>query len=182
MNKKELRAYGRQIRSEIPDMAREAAKAALYNNIVSFLSKHILTHNLIGTYYPYGGEIYPPHHIDGFETALPVIRNGITLEFYTWEPGEPLVKRDFDIPIPDTRGKAPVFPAAILLPLVLCDTYGNRIGQGAGHYDRYIASLDYKPVLIGVCFEEQVYPEALPAEPHDVRLDAIITPKRVIGV
>ena len=155
---------------------------------------------VIGTYYPIGTEIIPPfiatpskdrgHAIDpigslsstGMRTCLPVIRNKTTLEFYAWSIGDPLVKRDFDIPIPDTRNLSPVTPNIILLPLLLCDTYGSRIGYGAGHYDRYIASCEIKPLLIGVCFDEQVYDGDIPSEPHDVPLDLIVTPKHTIQI
>ncbi len=180
-SKKILRERARKIRSAIPDESRVIARESLHRNVTGYL-REAKPHGLVGTYYPYGGEIHPPHHLDGYNLALPVIRQGITLEFYQWDDSQPVVKRDFDIPIPDTRHLNPVVPACILLPLVLCDTYGNRIGQGAGHYDRYIASLERKPLLIGVCFEEQVSETPLPAEPHDVRLDVIITPQRIIGM
>jgi len=65
---------------------------------------------------------------------------------------------------------------------LLGDKNGNRIGYGAGHYDRYIASCDTKPYLIGVCFDEQIYDGDIPAEPHDIPLDLIVTPKRVIEI
>lgn len=180
-SKKILREQARQKRSAISDEVRVSAQSALHRLVSQYLDEK-KPQGTIGTYYPYGGEIHPPHHLERYEMALPVIRQGITLEFYRWNDGEPVVKRDFNIPIPDTRHQEPIFPACILLPLVLCDTYGNRIGQGAGHYDRYVASLDYKPLLIGVCFEEQVSQDRLPAEPHDIGLDVIITPQRIIGV
>lgn len=158
---------------------------------------------VIGTYYPIGTEIIPPFialpskakgdapdtiapfsstGLRDVSVCLPVIRDKTTLEFYPWSPDKRLIKRDFDIPIPDTRGLLPVIPDIILLPLLLCDKYGNRIGYGAGHYDRYIASLNHKPILIGVCFDEQIYDGTIPHEPHDVPLDLIITPNRVIEI
>jgi 5-formyltetrahydrofolate cyclo-ligase len=179
MNKKELRAWARKRRDGIAEHRRGKDALNLNENVGLFFQKN-RPNGIIGTYYPYGSEIHPPHDLDGYALALPVIRNKTTLEFYGWDRSQLVVKRDFDIPIPDTRHKDRVYPVCLLLPLVLCDVFGNRIGQGAGHYDRYIASLDYKPLLVGVCFEEQIYKEALPAEPHDVRLDTIITPERII--
>ena len=180
-SKKILRAKARKIRDSIPETMRTEGVEALKKNIVSIIDNRVNSDGcMVATYYSIGSEIHPPHKINGYKLALPVIRNKTSLEFYEWDEGNPVVKRDFDIPIPDTRGLEPVLPQIILLPLLICDQYGNRIGYGAGHYDRYIASLDYKPLLIGVCFEEQVSNEALPAEAHDIRLDLIITPKRII--
>lgn len=174
------------MRASIPDSRRQTDAENLYKNVIAAMDSGLRRNDegwqVIGTYYPHGHEIHPTHEIEGYRMALPVIRDKTTLEFYEWKEGEKVIKRDFDIPIPDFRGKEPVTPDIILMPLVLCDRYGNRIGQGAGHYDRYIASLDKRPFLIGLCFDEQVYEEGIPAESHDVMLDLIITPKHIIEV
>ena len=68
-------------------------------------------------------------------------------------------------------------PDLILLPLSAFDAAGNRLGYGAGHYDRAIARLRARgrePVLIGTAFSLQQV-EHLPAEAHDVPLDFILT-------
>jgi 5-formyltetrahydrofolate cyclo-ligase len=57
------------------------------------------------------------------------------------------------------------------------DREGNRLGQGQGHYDRTLEALRSKgPVLaVGVAFAAQEIAH-IPFEPHDQRLDWIITP------
>ena len=135
---------------------------------------------VIGVYYPMGTEITPPLNFN--KMALPVIHADQSMEFYAWQDGDPLKTSDFNIPIPDTRHKTSVIPNVILAPLLLCDLNGNRLGYGKGYYDRYISSLDTKPMLVGVCFDEQIYDDGLPAEDHDVKLDFIVTPKRIIEV
>ena len=68
-------------------------------------------------------------------------------------------------------------PDIMLVPLSAFDSTGHRIGYGAGHYDRAITRLHQKglnPRLIGIAFDCQEVP-SVPAEPHDVRLDAILT-------
>jgi len=173
-----LREQAKAIRASIPNQQRESDAKAIMHNIFKVLG----TGSVVGTYYPIGTEITPPHVLNGYQMALPVIRDKTTLEFYLWSPTMRLVKRDFNIPIPDTRGLSSVIPDIILLPLLFCDKHGTRIGYGAGHYDRYINSLENKPLLIGVCFEEQVSHTTLPNEPHDKKLDLIITPKRIIEI
>jgi 5-formyltetrahydrofolate cyclo-ligase len=179
MNKHDLRTHAKLTRNRIPTDQFENAKHALRENIQKFLSDK---QGLVGTYYPIGSEIHPPHHIDGYKMALPVIRDKETLEFYEWTQGDKLNDGRFDIPIPKTAFKKSYRPDIILLPLLLCDAVGNRIGYGAGHYDRYIASCTNKPTLIGVCFDDQIHDEVIPAEEHDQKLDLIITPKRIIEV
>jgi len=65
----------------------------------------------------------------------------------------------------------------MLVPLAAFDRRGNRVGYGAGHYDRAIASLREKgkmPRLIGIALDVQEV-SAIPFEIHDVPLPAILT-------
>ena len=82
--------------------------------------------------------------------------------------------------IAEPLGGAPIRPqalAVVLMPLVGFDDSGNRLGNGAGFYDRLLAGRLGKrgaPVLVGLAFECQRCPK-LPAAPHDVPLDAVVT-------
>jgi len=51
---------------------------------------------------------------------------------------------------------------------------GARLGQGGGHYDRFAARIEGNCLRIGACYAEQVVDE-LPTEPHDQRVDAVIS-------
>ncbi len=66
----------------------------------------------------------------------------------------------------------------VLLPLLGFDTSGNRIGSGGGYYDRTLAAPrpGWRPSLIGYAYAAQELP-AIPAEPWDLRLDAVVTEK-----
>jgi 5-formyltetrahydrofolate cyclo-ligase len=70
-------------------------------------------------------------------------------------------------------------PQVLFVPLVAFTPDGHRLGQGGGHYDRW---LDAHPgvTAIGLAWDMQEV-AALPREAHDRRLDAIVTPTRVIG-
>lgn len=69
---------------------------------------------------------------------------------------------------------------AILMPLVGFDRRGNRLGMGAGFYDRSLAGLRRpKPWLIGIAFDCQET-ECLPADPWDVPLDYVVTNTGII--
>src|SRR5258706_13668710 len=60
----------------------------------------------------------------------------------------------------------------IFVPVVGFDDQGNRLGMGAGYYDRYLAGR--RPLLVGLAYERS-HVTALPMLPHDVRLDAVVT-------
>jgi 5-formyltetrahydrofolate cyclo-ligase len=75
------------------------------------------------------------------------------------------------------RDAAVLDPQLMLVPLAAFDAAGNRIGYGAGHYDRAIARLHARgmfPRLIGLAFDCQRV-ETVPAEPHDAPLGEILT-------
>ena len=67
----------------------------------------------------------------------------------------------------------------IILPGSVFDINGNRIGYGKGYYDKYIKSLNYNPLKIGVCYDFQLL-DTIPTETHDVKMDIILTESRNI--
>ena len=67
----------------------------------------------------------------------------------------------------------------VIVPVVAWDERGNRIGHGAGYYDRALAPLPKHCVSFGLAAEAQ-RAAAIPAEAYDVRLDAVVTERRVV--
>jgi 5,10-methenyltetrahydrofolate synthetase len=67
---------------------------------------------------------------------------------------------------------APQFDV-IIVPMLGFDANLNRLGYGGGYYDRFLAGQP-QARKIGVCFELGKL-DQLPAEPHDIPLDMIIT-------
>lgn len=115
-------------------------------------------------------------HRHGIEIGLPAIAPGATLVFRRFEPGHMLIPGGFGtmVPVED----APVVePDLVIVPVVGFDRAGTRLGYGKGHYDRAIAALHARgltPPLVGIAFSVQEV-DAIPHEPHDVRLDVIVT-------
>jgi 5-formyltetrahydrofolate cyclo-ligase len=62
----------------------------------------------------------------------------------------------------------------LIVPGVAFDQFGGRMGHGHGFYDRLLAKIRPGIPKIGLAFECQIVP-AVPTEPHDVPLDAVIT-------
>ena len=72
-----------------------------------------------------------------------------------------------------------VVPEVLFIPLVGFTARGDRLGQGGGYNDRFLAAHP-QTIAIGMAWDVQEVPE-LPTELHDMRLSAIVTPTRVLG-
>jgi len=71
-------------------------------------------------------------------------------------------------------------PAVLLCPLVGFDRRGNRLGMGKGCFDRWLEKYRQRiDIIIGLAFSCQEI-ESIPAEPHDIPLDVVITEKETI--
>lgn len=68
---------------------------------------------------------------------------------------------------------APVELDVVIVPGVGFTADGGRLGQGGGHYDRFLPRLRPDCVTIGVCFREQLV-DRLPIEPHDALVDLVV--------
>jgi 5,10-methenyltetrahydrofolate synthetase len=115
----------------------------------------------------------------GGRTALPlVVAKGRPLVFREWKQGEKLERGVWNIPVP-AEGE-PVFPDIVIAPLVGYDRSNYRLGYGGGFFDRTLASLPRKPLVIGIgygsCALPTIYPQA-----HDIPMDAIVTEAGVIS-
>ena len=112
----------------------------------------------------------------GARLCLPVVLDRETIVFRELVGGAPVVKTGFGTTGPGPEA-AVLDPDILLVPLSAFDRTGHRIGYGAGHYDRAIDRLKAKgrvPKLIGIAFDCQEV-ASVPAEPHDVPLDGILT-------
>jgi 5-formyltetrahydrofolate cyclo-ligase len=68
----------------------------------------------------------------------------------------------------------PSWPDVVIVPGLAFTARGDRLGQGGGWYDRFLAGVRPGCRTIGVGFVEQIV-DALPVEVHDIRLDHVVT-------
>jgi len=132
--------------------------------------------------WPYRNE-YDARHLAaalrrrGATTALPVVVAPRTpLVFREWHPGVPLAKGPLGIPYP--VGSPSVEPDRVLLPMLGWDGDGYRLGYGGGFFDRTLAALIGRPLVIGVGYE-QGFLETIHPQPHDVPADFVVTERGV---
>jgi 5-formyltetrahydrofolate cyclo-ligase len=68
----------------------------------------------------------------------------------------------------------------ILIPALAVDALGNRLGKGMGFYDRWLVDVP-STNLFAVVFDSEVL-ELVPNEPHDKKVNGIVTPTRLIAI
>jgi len=68
----------------------------------------------------------------------------------------------------------------VLVPGVLFDKSGGRIGYGKGCYDRFLSGSDF--IKVGVCYEFQIWDKIIKAELHDIKMNFILTEKNIYEV
>lgn len=132
----------------------------------------------IGLYWPSDGELDPTPlarraRRAGRRLYLPRIAGG-GLEFADWNAGQPLLYNRYGIGEPTGPARALHQLDLLLLPLVGWTRDGDRLGMGAGFYDRTLGGAARRPVLVGLAYACQEV-ATLPRDDWDVQLDAVLT-------
>lgn len=106
--------------------------------------------------------------------AVPRVE-GASMRFYRYDPA---VMRPGAFGIAEPGPEAEVCDPAdldlIVVPGVAFAPDGRRLGRGRGYYDRYLAQPGLRALKVGVGYAHQLV-GALPAEPHDVTMDVVVT-------
>ena len=121
---------------------------------------------------------------NGKRVAVPLVDStqSTMIAFQVTDLEQDLRPGYFDIPEPDPARTSRVAGREIdvvMLPGSVFDPAGGRLGYGGGYYDRFLVNDAPLACRIGLAFEMQVV-EAVPLEPHDQRLDYLVTEKRII--
>jgi len=177
-SKADLRTAGLAAREALSGEERAAAARAIATR---GLPVRIAPGTIVSGYSPIRSEVDPAPLMrslaaQGAQLALPaVLARGKSLAFRAWSPSDRLVLGSLGILEPSPAA-AEVMPDIMLVPLAAFDGLGHRIGYGAGHYDFTLAHLrKLKHVIaIGLAFAAQEI-VAVPALPHDVALDYVLT-------
>ena len=170
-------------------------KNTFLKNINSCLDRVFSIENTIkevGLYYPIFNEISPLVFIKYFKdnnitTALPVVDiNSNSMVFKKWFKKEKLQKSHIGTYEPLRTNKT-IFPQVIVVPMLMFDRKLNRLGYGAGYYDKSILNLkryfnkkQKNFITIGLAYSEQET-RSIPYESHDQKLDFIVTEKEILS-
>ncbi len=164
-----------------------ARRAALDPAVGADLARHVLRdcrpppEAIVAGFWPLQGEInvlplLQALALAGQALCLPVTpERGQPLTFRSWRPGDYLARGRFNTMHPEGEELVPDF---ILTPLLAFDAEGNRLGYGAGYYDRTFEALP-AAFRLGCAFAAQQFP-AIPHNPRDIPLHAIATEAAVL--
>lgn len=160
----------------------DAERAVIHRALQKLLPK---PDAIVSAYWPIGSELDTRPILEfmaanGIQAALPRVNvDGDGLVFHKWNWDDKLYPSRFSLSEPTPDIATICMPDVVLLPLLAFDERGSRLGYGAGHYDRTLAG--HKKVMkVGLAYAEQQTNTLLPAQIHDVRLDAVLTQDGVL--
>lgn len=141
----------------------------------------------IAMYYPSDGEpdLFSLMTSEKKQLLLPIVSKNKNLQFFPFHRNDTLTINRYGILEPSLQENE-VLPQTIdiiIMPLVVFDDAGNRLGRGAGYYDRTLSFLHQHPrskipYLIGVGYEFQKV-TALEPRPWDIELNMVITENKI---
>ena len=177
-DKDQLRAAMKELRAELSARDPDAGETLASKFPMKLLERY---GPVVSAYWPIGSEIDPFPLIRRLKNegdadiCLPRVEDDGTMTFRAWAPGNPLEARPFGLQEPPADTER-VNPTLVLTPLLGFDRSGNRLGYGKGHYDRALEKLraEGRVFVCGLAFFGQEV-ERIPAEPHDIPLDWVMT-------
>jgi 5-formyltetrahydrofolate cyclo-ligase len=185
MTKNELRKTYLEKRVKLNPAACAHFNLQLYNLFFSGVDLSFI--NVLHTYLPIARNNEPDTWpiIDRIRREFPNVRISIprvgtegTLENIFFEGLHQLQTNSWNIQEPKQGVPTPSEKIdLVIVPMVVCDQQGHRVGYGKGYYDRFLKTCRPDCRKIGLSFFEEV-PVISDASDHDVRLNACITPER----
>ena len=184
IEKRELRTKMRALRRDHVASLPDATRALLFLRPPSPVAALAPEGTTVGLYHAHADEAPTSAYArwfyeNGRTIALPWFEDrDAPMRFRAWcDPFEDsdLERGPFGVAQPVSRAEE-VYPDVAMLPLLAFTPDGDRLGQGGGHYDQWLAAHP-DTVPVGLGWDCQCL-DSLPVEPHDRQLRAVITPTR----
>jgi 5-formyltetrahydrofolate cyclo-ligase len=111
----------------------------------------------------------------GGSLLLPVLRDDLDLDWSAYDGGLAPASRGLREPVGARQGREAISAAGlVIVPALAVGRDGVRMGRGGGSYDRALARAG-SSVLVALLHDGELL-DAVPSEPHDVAVHAVITP------
>ncbi|MBI4595983.1 MAG: 5-formyltetrahydrofolate cyclo-ligase [Candidatus Tectomicrobia bacterium] len=186
--KKELRAGILNLRDGMPLAIRNERSSIIEKKLLS-LPQYTISKTLM-SFCSFGSEVNTERIIkhaleSGKRVAVPKVslknKSMLISELNDYE--KDLVSTPpYGILEPSCRAVRPVNPMEldlIIMPGVVFDREGGRIGYGAGFYDRFLEKVPENVCRMAIAFDLQLV-NKLPKEPHDKLVDILVTEKEIL--
>lgn len=177
-----LRQHFRNLRKQLAGTQRFSAQARIAEHVIDWIQKH--QPNAVAVYMATGSEVDVQSirefcHQQGIVVLLPICTEG-GMQYSELSPDTHFQSDAHGIAVPILprilgRHLMSGWRILTLVPGVSFDRFGGRLGQGAGHYDRFLASRLPAEFFMGVGFEVQISAEPLPLEEWDKPMDYLVT-------
>ena len=164
------------LRCALPAEDRALHTAAIVRELDAMISAR--SNEIVSVYWPIRGEPdlrswMRAASLRGLRIALPVaVELGQLMTFREWRPDAAMARGLWKIPYPATGTE--VAPTTVLAPLVGFDSTCYRLGYGGGFFDRTLAAMGRKPVVIGLGYPQLRIATIFPQR-HDIPMDWIVT-------
>lgn len=189
MGKEELRAHYRQLRDSLPEESRWSSDELITDRFLEL--KAYQNAELILTYLSVESEVETRGIIqraweDGKAVALPrCVPSTNKMEWYLVESLDNLVETAMGIwePLPDQDkfiDATKVKHALCVVPGLVFDRVGYRIGYGGGFYDVFLA--DFFGITVGLCRDAFISERSLRFEEFDISVDMVLTETQIEGI
>lgn len=184
-----LRDAIRKTRDAMPLAERLSASQTITDQIIE--CEDFKQAQVVALFYPFGSEVDTRPLIQRTRqekktVLLPVCQSDHRLQFciyHSYTPLRPQTHGILEIPPEHRESVPPENIDFILIPGLLFDTHGHRIGYGGGYYDRFLPLLRPDTKKIAVAFDLQVLKDmTLPQESHDQPVPLLITEKGLYHV
>lgn len=150
-------------------------------DLLKFIQTELKPHSAIGCYISRFDELDTASLIQTLMPSFNVFGPAVSGENLIWRKIDGnFVSGNFGIKEPTSMQTISVESlSCILIPALAIDQFGNRLGFGAGYFDKNLASAS--AIKIGLVFDEDIIAE-IPSESHDVKLNYIATESRIIKI
>ena len=178
-----------QTKQELRKFAKNVRKT-LNTEVISeqilqiFLSSEIYNKaKNIAAYYPYNNElnIIKLFKDNNKSFYLPKMKKNDNMTFHPYKENDTLIKNSFNISEPVTDAVSPDIIDLMILPALMCDKKGFRLGYGKGCYDKFLSQQNFNGIKV-VFIPDELLVNSLPTDEYDIPVDFIVTQTKVITI